>query len=264
MAAPRATLALERVRLLVVTFNERIKVRENSEKLAKEMTVALEGAENCNLNWKFANAFNIGSIHIKFNIEIIPECTVRASMKYVVHFLSPDLITDLSDNILATDNLKANAKNSYYTSANEQAAISALGSGFTSSSYITFGVIIGFSLFQSADTGPFWIFLNMLQLISYLPILKVFVPQTLSTFLTEYLSITGLSIPFDIIPDIGFDPLELFEYFIAYPFNEFFEIAGYESINFLFNFADELLTWFLLFLLYLLLIILNKIVPKEK
>ena len=264
MAAPRATLALERVRLLVVTFNERIKVRENSEKLAKEMTVALEGAENCNLNWKFANAFNIGSIHIKFNIEIIPECTVRASMKYVVHFLSPDLITDLSDNILATDNLKANAKNSYYTSADEQAAISALGTGFTSSSYVTFGVIIGFSLFQSADTGPFWIFLNMLQLISYLPILKVFVPQTLSTFLTEYLSITNLSIPFDLIPDIGFDPLGLFEYFIAYPFNEFFEIAGYESINFLFNFADELLTWFLLLLLYLLLIILNKIVPKEK
>eukprot|EP00826_Nyctotherus_ovalis_P042149 TRINITY_DN4304_c0_g1_i4.p2 TRINITY_DN4304_c0_g1~~TRINITY_DN4304_c0_g1_i4.p2 ORF type:complete len:183 (-),score=60.53 TRINITY_DN4304_c0_g1_i4:42-590(-) len=171
-------------------------MKENSVRLAPQMTVTLDDSAECKLNWQLVKTFPYGSTHTKLEIAIDPECTIKPSQMFVVTFLVPTLITDLGGNALGTTRLKTNAKSFRYTSAGEQAAISAIGTGFTSSSMATFGVMLGFSLFQSAAMDSFWVFLNMVQLISYLPLLKVTVPSNLSVFLTEYLTIAHVPVSY--------------------------------------------------------------------
>jgi hypothetical protein len=76
----------------------------------------------------------------------------------------------------------------------------------------------------------------MLQILSYLPGLNCYIPFNLEVFLT----IKDVAIPFNMLPDFPFSPLELTEYFMTDPLTEKLSTIGYESISFIFNFSDEI------------------------
>jgi len=88
------------------------------------------------------------------------------------------------------------------------------------------------------------------------------VPNIFKLLLTEYLTITKVAIPFNLIPDFPFNPLSQLTRFLTEPLNERFGELNYESISFIFNFSEELLTWIVLGLIYLLLKVLYKRAPE--
>ncbi len=107
----------------------------------------------------------------------------------------------------------------------------------------------------------FWAFVNMLQILSYLPVIDCFVPSNLEIFLTKYLAISKTVFQFQIVPSSFPNPLSWMGFFLTSPLNIRLELMGYNSVNFLYNFADELFTWVLLGLTYVALWLLNSFLP---
>ena len=124
--------------------------------------------------------------------------------------------------------------------------------------------MIGISLFQSVALGSFWIFINMIQMLFYLPTLDCILPYNFEIFISEYMSIKDVSIPFNILPDFLWNPLNIFSGLMTLPFNERLFEKGYESLSFLYNFGNELLTWILLAIGYGILVLATKFIPKSR
>lgn len=266
MRFPTAILKIKKGNVLVIEFDKMMVTRVDSIELAANMIVVLEGTkEECKLTWSLEKNFTAYEEFNKLTINAFPQCTLQqSSQSFLVTFLDLSLLVATNGNQMKSNNLRVNSMRFIYLSGGEEAVMSGAGSAFGSSSLATFGVVIVTSIFQSVAVGAFWSFLNMLQLISYLPALKCKIPYNLEIFLTEYLTVKGLVFPFELLPDFGFNPLELVGEFLTKPFNDKFFTAGYETISFIFNFSDEILTWFLLFLLYLALKFFCWLIPKEK
>ena len=209
----------------------------DSKELAETMEVAL--SKKCVMNWDLQNNFERSSVLTNLVIVTSPKCSLNNDL-YTVKFNNIFLITDLVDNHLSKDTLQIKAYG--YTYKDEIISLKVAGSIINYSSLIIVVVMIGLSIFQSMAVGSVWNFVNMIQMLSYLPILDCYIPDNLEIFLTEYITAKSIVIPFNIIPDFPYNPLKYLELFLTDPFNETFGELDFESINFIYNFADELLT----------------------
>lgn len=192
-------------------------------------------------------------------------CTFSLGQAFIVmKFLDPHLITDSSGNVLSSTILQDRAQPNTYISGSEQAAVASSGGSFSASSFITFVLLLGLSLLQGTAIGSFWAFINMLQILSYLPIINCNLPYNLEVFLTQYLQVAQVTFPFQMIPNYIPNPLAFFAPFLTPPFNVRFSLCGYVTLSFLYNFASDLLTWLCLLGVYCILYIVTRLFPKPR
>jgi len=263
---PTSKLSLYNGNKLKVTFSEPMISKLDSDSLAQTMNVILIGApNNCEFNWTLNCTFEAYEIITEMNIVAYAKCSLQNNAQiFQVAFTKPLLVTDTSNNTLTTPTMQVYSKRFVYIPDSEKAAMESTGSAFDSSSSVTFILLLGFSMFQSVAMGSFWAFINMLQMISFLPLINVELPSFFETVINDYLTIKRVSIPLKALPDFIFNPLELLASFITKPFNTKFIMSGYDSLSFLFNFADELFTWVCIFFFYLFLRFLTAIIPRGK
>ena len=94
--------------------------------------------------------------------------------------------------------------------------------------------------------------------------INCYIPQNLEQFLTTYLIMQNLVIPFNIFPSFIPNPLSIFSGFLSASFVANFKLRGIQSLSFLYNFADQLFTWLVLGIIYIVLKILTKCIPEKK
>jgi len=262
--SPKAKLLIHKATELTIKFSEVIVIQPNIQALINTLNITIIGTlEPCKVEWQI---FNLKYLETDtLIIKTIPHCSLQTNRQlFMVHFTVPKIVQDYSENVLATPVLYAKTKKYSYISDSEKAALSAAGSAFSGSSIFTLFFMIGLSLLQSAAIGSFWAFVNMLQILSFMPIIECFIPYNLEIFLTEYLTIKKIVFPFYLIPDFILSPIRLISSFLTSPLNDRFLIAGYDSLSFIFNFGEELYTWVLLLFLYLALRFLCWLIPKTK
>lgn len=262
--SPIGILSIKKGNVLVLRFDEMVKVNVDSEVLVKSMKVYLKGI-TCNFEWNLKESFELGYTFTELEILTVPECSLKGKIEtYVIEFDSTNLITDLAYNSMSSKIYQVSSLSYVYISEGMKKAAEAVGDAANSMSLIAFLVMLLFSLLKTAVMGNLWIFINMIQFLSYLPVIDCYIPYCLEQFLTEHMTIKEVTIPFEMLPDSFWTPLDSLAAFVTEPFNNRFLVNGYESISFLYNFAEELTTWLLLVLLYLLLEILTRIVPSSK
>ena len=101
-------------------------------------------------------------------------------------------------------------------------------------------------------------------MISYLPLINCKIPTNLQIFLTNYLSVAKIVIPFQLLPAFIPNPLAFLTDFLTEPFSYLYSYCGYYSLSFIYNFASELFTWLFLLIIYLILNFLTWIAPRPK
>ena len=207
----------------MIIFNEVVQTKVNSTILASTMQVSLES--QCKLTWNFVNEFKASE---KLNIMYLktkPECSLGTNKDaFVVYFNNPSLITDLSKNPLIENKYTIRALR--YTYVPNEEYVENIGIAIGSALGLSFLLFIGLYLFQSVGMSSFWGFINMIQLISYVPGLDCDIPENLAMVLNKYITIKNAVIPFDIIPDFPYNPLELINIFKTESYNDKFEEIG--------------------------------------
>jgi len=264
--APSAVLEVKKGNLLVIQFTESVAILVDSDILLSEfMKITIEGLkEECELNSQILNTFSANASITTIYLHVNATCTLKGVIEtYIINFLQLSLIKDHAGNALDTPILKAKTMRSIYISEAEKAAIEGSGSAFSVSSMTTFGVVIGISMLQSTVLNGFWAFVNMVQILSYIPILNLEIPYNLEIFLTEYLSVARVAIPFKMLPKIIPNPFDFLSSFITDSLGENFRICGYETFSFIYNFGEELTTWAFLFAFYLVLAFLDAVLPEK-
>jgi len=265
--SPIAELIVIKPNVLEIEFSELVIIDVNSTVLLnKYMEITIQGLkENCEIILEPISEFAINTTLSKFSLRVIATCTLKGKTEiYILKFKNPSLIHDPAGNILVTPSLHARTLRSIYISKGQQAAIESAGSAFSFTSLISLGLVLGMSLLQSTVVGGFWAFVNMVQILSYIPILKLDIPYNLSVFLTQYLSVAKVSIPFKILPDYIPNPAKFLSAFITDSLGENFNICGYETFSFIYNFGQEIVTWFCILGFYLVLTILDSILPETR
>jgi len=206
---------------------------------------------SCEISYKiidnFPQNFVIRNLHISTKIH----CTIKGNSEiFHVNFTNPEIISDLYQNQLKTNILHAKAMRKIYYSETEEQIIGSAGQIFNISSLFMLILMIALSLLQSFAIGMFWAFINMLQVLFYIPILNCSIPSNLELFLTQYMSVCKVVIPFKIFPGYNEFLGSLLNWFKTEPVNEKFEQCGYESKSFIYNFANDLVTWTILGIIY--------------
>jgi len=265
--SPTAKLSVIKPNILTVEFSEPVKITVDTKSFIENWTnITIDFSEEpCNLQ-KFSDKYIPANSSITFlQINLHLECSLQGGLeKYNLTFNGVDKITDLYGNTLSTKNLHANTLRFLYISDAQKASIEATGAAFSVSTFMTFGLVITMSMLQSTAIGSFWTFVNMIQLASYIPILKCKIPYNLQVFFTQYMSVSKVVFPLKLLPDFILNPLNILKAFITESIGENFEICGYETFSFLWNFGEELITWILLGMFYILLKILDIILPSGK
>jgi len=264
--APTALIMMKRPNGITIKFSESIVVNAHSDSLLEHINVWLEGTPNyCPISWKSKDYFYKGRVMNELNIELEIGCGLKGNAEiFFVNFTDPYLITDSSGNQLQNRILEVRSKRLLYISKSEKEVVVGTGATFDFSTMVTLALVVGASLLQSAAVESFWAFLNMVQLLSYVPVIMCDIPYNLEIFLTEYLSVSKVSFPFQLLPDWIPKPLYIMQEFITGPLNARFFIAGYETISFVYNFGDQLFTWIMIGLFYLLLKFLCCCIPRSK
>ena len=262
--------------VLEIIFDEKVIITERNSIRFEIMNLS----PGCTVAWNHSinelNNFNKNDINIlsgtfpaiitrKIITQVGLTCSLKGNEIYVVTFMaSKNPITDLAKNKISSQVLTLNAMRYRYLSDADKQIIESSGNAFTASSFVTFGLSIGIIMFQSIAISSFWIFVDLVQLLSYIPLLKCEIPENMRQFFSNYLTIGQISIPWNVMP--GFVPrIKSYIFnFMTKPFNNDWKLAGFESISFIYNFSDQLTTWIFLFSFYLVLRILTSIVPKSK
>lgn len=250
IAHPTFTVRITDGNILVLTFSETVVSQVSSEVLAQTMEVALK--KKCGFSWTLLSRFPENTAFDALRIEAHPECSLKKGQSvYEVNFAHPWLITDLSGNHLMSDTKRVKTGGYLYKPSGALLALvgGILDYGGASTGYFLFAA----SVFQGQAVGSFWHFINMVQILSYLPLLNYNLPDNFRFILTDCLTIKKVVIPFNSIPELPFNPLDYLAVFITDPLNEKFAALDYESVSFIFNFAEELTTWLLLAGAYVLL-----------
>jgi len=240
-----------------IIFSKPVLSKVSSEVLEKSIKVT--SGKKCKLTFKLLTTFPKDTILTEVQVNISSQGILRGGEQCAFTFENKEFITDLSENPLETEVLKIKLPKSTHE---ESEGIKAIGGTINAASTYTIIVILGLSLFQGYAIGSLWHFINMVQIVSYISLLNCNIPNIFKLLLTEYLTVRKVAIPFNSIPDFPFNPLSQFTRFLTEPLNEKFEKLEYESISFIFNFSEELLTWILLGLTYLVLKVLYKRAPK--
>ncbi len=200
----------------------------------------------------------------KLSIQVSVPCSLTGKAEvFYVTFNSPALVIDQDGNPLSTPSVNAKARGFAYMDETEKAVTESTGNAFKVLSMVTIAVVLASNAMTSVASGAFWAFMDMLQLISYLPLIDLELPSNMYLFLTKYMSANSLSIPFDMLPDWIPDPTKYFDYFSGVVLDSRYVSCGYESFSFMYNMSGNLSTWLLLLLFYLLLRVLS-ICSSEK
>jgi len=263
---PYAKLKMKKTNEIEIQFSELIVVNANSDLLSEHMIVWVEGTTNsCPISWKSREYFYKGKLTTELILELKIECGLKGNAEiFYVNITDPYLITDPGKNKLLNNLLEVRSKRFLYISDAEKEIVVGTGETFDFSTMITLGLVVCASLLQSAAVESFWAFLNMVQILSYVPLITCDLPHNLEIFLTEYLSASKISLPFHLLPDWVPQPLDYLKEFITEPLNARYLIAGYQSISFVYNFAEQLCTWVLLLLFYSLLKLACCIIESSK
>jgi len=243
--------------IMTIIFSEPVLSKVSSEVLEKSIKVT--SGKKCRLIFKLLTTFPKDIILTEVQIKILPQGILRGGEQCTFTFENKEFITDLSGNPLEAEALKIKLPKSTHE---ESEGIKAIGEAINAASTYTVIVILGLSLFQGYAVGSLWSFINMVQIISYIPLLDCNIPNIFRLLLTEYLTVRKIAIPFNLVPDFPYNPLSELTRFLTEPLNEKFEELEYVSISFILNFSEELLTWIVLGLTYLLLKVLYKRAPK--
>jgi len=231
--------------------------------LIKSIKIKIEDSQdNCDFIWNIKNKLSMNSEFRKFTISMNISCSLQGHEKITLSITDSKIITDYYNNTLVTTSFSAKALRFKYVSSTEQAATDASGKAFSITSIASLLVIIGINLLQSAAMGSFWSFINMTQLLFYIPTINVLIPSNLRTFLSSYLSVVKIAIPLDVLPDWIPNPLDTLSPFITNPFNSRFLEIGYGTTSFVLNFAEELISWVMIGLTYILLSFLDCVIPE--
>jgi hypothetical protein len=214
----------------------------------------------CEVDWVLVSDFQAGFNFETLQIKVSPKCSLDKDT-YIVQFKDRSKIQDLAGNSLNTEFLTVKAGRFKYVLTDKAAGM--LGATIKYATTGTFVFMLFLSLFHGYAIGSLWHFINMLQILSYLPILNCELPNNYRLVLTEYLSENFFTIPFDLIPEFPYNPLNYLSVFIVEPLNDRFKELDYESISFIFNFSEELLTWLVLLLVYIVLLILRCLAPNS-
>jgi len=186
-------------------------------------------------------------------ILLFVNCTLDGYEKYQLKFNNSDDITDLYGNNLLCNSYSIKALPYKYLKKDDQVLVDNIGTAFSFFTLLTLFVLICINLLQSTILGSFWAFINMIQIIFYVPLINCVLPANFEYFLTNYLSACRIVIPFNLLPSWIPRPQDFLTQFLTVPFNERFLDMGYASLSFIYNFADELMTWILLLFFYILL-----------
>ena len=235
-----------------------VRAKAGSDVLEKTIEITLK--KNCDMSWKLNKNFSKNTTFTELLIEITPKCPLERLMIDKILFKNVELIADLSENALATRIIRV--KTSKHTHEEVDIAAEIAGELINTSSVVTLVFMLGLASFQICAVGSLWHFINMIQILSYIPLLNCKIPSNYRLVLTDYLTIKKLAIPLDFIPDFPFSPFSYLPQFMTKSLNGRFVELVYESTSFIFNFAEELSTWLFLGLFYLLLTLSAWLFPK--
>lgn len=101
----------------------------------------------------------------------------------------------------------------------------------------------------------------MLQIVYYIPLLMITIPENFLEFMRTYLAIAQIKIPIGILPQLV--PDSLAKQLNAITPSISFKAFGFESVSFLIIFYQQLFAWLLLLLGYIILSILDWLLPQN-
>jgi len=262
---PTATLHVLKENVLFIEFSENVLASfKTFSEFVSKIQLQIEGIEHdCYYSWSLHNTvsqnikFTNLTIHVKLN------CSLQENAQiFTVEFKSDKMITDPYGNKLATPILSARSKRYIYISDTAKDIVDGTGSSFSMSGFVTFGIILGINLLQSTAVESFWAFMNMLQMLMYIPIISCELPYNLEIFLTQYLSVGRVAFPFKMLPTWIPNPINWIKSKLVLPFDMRFSICGFDSLSFIYNFSEQLFTWILLLVFYLAVRFLCLIIPE--
>ena len=259
--SPKASIKIQPGISLIIIFSEKVHTKVDSKTLESSIDITLN--KKCEFTYSLSQTFDPGEVFKILSIEVQPQCSLKnGENTFTVQFKNPLLILDQADNSLETHILKVKTINFFFGYDSNPEVTNDVGMGLSYTMTASFVLVICLYLFQSFAMGSFWAFVNMIQIISYIPGLDCDIPENLRVVFSDYLSIKKIAIPFTMIPDFPYNPLTYINAFMTDAYNEKLNEIGYETMNFVYNFADELLTWISLGLVYILLKILS-FAPNE-
>ncbi len=267
VAAPAAVLKVFKRNTLEIKFSEAVTcaVPTKQSEFKETLEIELLGVNSCPITWSFADHYNAYEPLTALSIKTAIPCTIKGKAEtFRVTFKSPHLVQDMAGNSLSTPVLTVNAIRQVYISDTEKAVIDGAGTAFSITSFLTLILFLLLSMLQSVAVGAFWAFINMLQLLSYLPIIDGKIPTNLELFLTQYLSVSKVAFPFSMFPNWVPSPNWYTDWFVTNPVNERFQTCGYQTRSFAYNFSDQIGTWIFLAIFYGVLHILIRVLSESK
>ena len=265
IAPPTATLHVLAGNKLIVEFAELVKSTASFTELMKKMKVSLENTISpCEMTWSIGPNYVANTNFINLTIITRSFCIIKGiNEEFIVQFSDTSLIRDRANNKLATTLVRAPARKQSYIPESSKKALAAAGTLFSSSGLTTFALSVGLVVFQSVAVGSFWSFINIIQILSYLPMIDCLIPYILEIFLTQYLTMGKLTIPYSILPNWFPNPLNWLSDLVLSNLGENYIRTGISSVSFLYNFADQLTTWIVLGIIYIFLKAVSAITPNE-
>jgi len=264
---PKAELIVKGANKLEVTFTEKVTIKAKTiAELINSTKITISGnATECPFTWSFTNLFNTNDQLSNFQISLDLECSLRGKAEtFTINFTDPQMISDPGNNKLYTPVIEARAQRFLYIPNGAKQALAGAGNFLSASSLATLILVVGVNLLQSAALESFWAFINMLQILSYIPVINCVMPYNLEVFLTEYLSVSKMNFPFYLFYGWIPNPFSFIPAFLTNPFNDKFLMAGYKSLSFIYNFLEQLITWVILGVFYCVLRILTYFIPEER
>ena len=183
-----------------------------------------------------------------------------------VHFNETAVvITNTWENRFATPVLTAQSLRYNYISEAQISFVQSAGGILSAASYFSLGFTIGMNLIQSSSTEALWLFISMLQILFYIPAINCDVmPYNLEIFLTNYLNMNKVTLPFNILPDWVPNPSYFTSAFSTPPYNQNFMTCGYVTVSFIYNFSSQLMTWFVLLMFYAIIKVVSVYIPASR
>jgi cysteine-rich repeat protein len=263
---PDATIKVLKGNKILIYFNKKITSVYGSDELTKHIRIVLESFDKGtqNVTWNFEKSFTSYSKLKELTIVTEIKDNIRGTADYFQIEFDDNTFFDNDLNNLKLDKFKVPAKRQLYITN----VLNGIDLGFIGVIYATFIMVIAMNSFDSKPL--FWIFINMLQMIFYIPLIDCNIPSDLLIFIIENLGVSKCSIPFELLPFYQWmqlpswipNPNYLIAKFKNKPLNSRFEEAGYTSTSFIYNFSDLLLTWIALLIIYFLVATLGRLFPK--
>jgi len=241
--------------IIQLEFSELVLAGLNSTQIKNKIEINIK--ECSEFEWDFANNFTANQHINRVLINTQALCHLTGHESIIFKILSTGLFKDTSGNALKPLNIKTNAHAQNYMTDVEKAVMENTGNFFSLSSMVTFGIIVGVNMIQMTAVESFWTFINMLQMLSIIPLVDCNLPANLMKFFIEYLSVAKVALPVEIVP---YDFISKFE---NMPYNRRFAENGYENTSIIVNFIDQLTTWILLIIFYLIITILTYVVSQD-